>query len=448
MKRMEDLLEKLRAQTATSEELSELKRLLTTPEGRAKARERLWMECALHSAFRATPVLAVLAKRHPPQPRAVSVAAWANSWIGKRWVPWAAAAAAMILGAMGWLPWTSSREDAATLSFVAEGGAGESIAITRDGRTWHPVSQENVLVGDSIELAEESPGAQLQFDSAKTTITLQPGATFRVLSLTPQKRFALDRGTLRADVAHQRVGKPMLIQTPMAEARVLGTVFTLAAESDQTGLTVERGSVRLSQGDGSMETIKAGQAAVASLGAPVRLATSKAGVMPAQLRQTLKWIKGPVAWDSAQQLNFDFKEDRKLWILLPGSTWESDGLQLGWSEKKPGATYLAVSPYFTVRPGERLTLSGRARVQNGAELRFNYYKLDGEARSFGHATVKAAQFGAADAEGLSPFEIPFQTVAAAELHSIALILYCHHADGTPPQVGDAVLLHDLTLTRR
>src|SRR5205085_2109783 len=43
MNRLEELLENLRAQTATPDDLAELKQRLSTPEGRAKAREYLWM---------------------------------------------------------------------------------------------------------------------------------------------------------------------------------------------------------------------------------------------------------------------------------------------------------------------------------------------------------------------------------------------------------------------
>jgi hypothetical protein len=102
MNRLEELLENLRAQTATPDDLAELKQRLSTPEGRAKAREYLWMESALHSAFRAAPVLAVLARQRQPATVAGTVMTWISAPFREGWVRWAAAAAIMILGLAGW----------------------------------------------------------------------------------------------------------------------------------------------------------------------------------------------------------------------------------------------------------------------------------------------------------------------------------------------------------
>ena len=65
MNRLEELLAKLQDQTASPDELAELKHLLATPEGRAQAREILQMESALHSAFQVGTVLEALAEKQP-----------------------------------------------------------------------------------------------------------------------------------------------------------------------------------------------------------------------------------------------------------------------------------------------------------------------------------------------------------------------------------------------
>jgi hypothetical protein len=60
-------------------------------------------------------------------------------------------------------------------------------------------------------------------------------------------------------VAKQRRGHSLAIITPQAEARVLGTAFTLSASADTTRLVVTRGQVRLTrQADGAAVTVASG----------------------------------------------------------------------------------------------------------------------------------------------------------------------------------------------
>jgi ferric-dicitrate binding protein FerR (iron transport regulator) len=365
-----------------------------------------------------------------------------------RWQGWAVAAAAVVvMGIAGWRHRELAQASSAILQ-VAVGGLEQSVFITRGEHIWCPAGPVVISVNDVIELAAGAKAVDLQFDDEKTTVTLQPGAKFRVASLVPQKRFELDRGSLRAEVTRQIKDAPMLIQTPTAEAQVLGTVFTLAARSEQTGLTVERGVVRLSQGDGSAENIKSGQSAVASLGAPIRLVNSPAGVMPVPIRPLQTWVRGPAVWSAAGAITFDFAQDPKQWALLAGDRWEPEGhIVLHWNEKTMGP-YHAVSPCFAVGPGERFTLSGKAQTVNGARLQFNYYLRDGKDRCFGFARIPGYFSSSEEADGFSRFDFEFQTLDSEELKFIALIVYCFNADGTNPRPGDAVLLDELTITRK
>ena len=67
------------------------------------------------------------------------------------------------------------------------------------------------------------------------------------MSLSRGKRFALRAGKIEASVARQRPFRPMVIVTPQAEARVLGTHFTLAADTNATTLEVTEGKVKFTR---------------------------------------------------------------------------------------------------------------------------------------------------------------------------------------------------------
>jgi ferric-dicitrate binding protein FerR (iron transport regulator) len=77
------------------------------------------------------------------------------------------------------------------------------------------------------------------------------------------KILRLSRGTLTADVVRQ--AQPMLIRTPHAEARVLGTSFKLTVEADATRLEVTTGKVRLTRlADGKFVDVPGGRSARSS----------------------------------------------------------------------------------------------------------------------------------------------------------------------------------------
>ncbi len=453
MNRIEELLERLRDQTATPEELAELKQRLATPEGRARAREHLWMESALHSAFRATPVLATLARKSKPHTLHSKVTTWACAPFRQGWTRWATAAAAiMILGTIGWQQWQASRETGAILSFAANDGTRKSILITRAGRSWSPQVSETVRAGDTIELDTASPGAELQLDDAKTKLSLQQGAKFRVLCLVPQKHFALDRGSLRAEVAKQP--KPMLIQTPTAEAVVLGTVFTLVAMDEQTLLSVDHGSVRLSQSDGLARKVNAGEAALVAPGMPV-CATPWLGNNPSVgPRIPQPWIKdkGLIKVATGDFVTFDF-ETKPKWTLCNGAFWQAPTPSVsghlcltGTGQDAKNYGYKAVSPYVEVAPNETIVITGRARWFQGARLWLQYYLCDESPECFGHLNVKPG--ATSGTNKFVPFRIEFKLPSYADLRFISIVMQCSHKDGTQPQDGDTILLDELCISRK
>lgn len=80
-----------------------------------------------------------------------------------------------------------------------------------------------------------------------------------------QKRIFVREGHVEADVARQPVGKPMVLVTPTAEARIMGTRLALSAIGNSTKLSVADGKVLLRRfSDGRSVTVPGGYQAVAS----------------------------------------------------------------------------------------------------------------------------------------------------------------------------------------
>jgi hypothetical protein len=87
----------------------------------------------------------------------------------------------------------------------------------------------------------------LSYGKERSRLELKEDTTLKLLSWRRGKRFDLMAGTMKASVVHQRLFRPMRVATTHAEARVLGTKFTLTTSSDQTRLEVEQGRVRLTR---------------------------------------------------------------------------------------------------------------------------------------------------------------------------------------------------------
>src|SRR5207247_6245876 len=87
--------------------------------------------------------------------------------------------------------------------------------------------------------------ATITFGREKTRLELRADTELILTSFSDAKHFALRSGRLEASIARQRPFKPMLLRTPQAEVRVLGTKFTLTTTNNATRLDVSEGEVRL-----------------------------------------------------------------------------------------------------------------------------------------------------------------------------------------------------------
>src|SRR6185295_12289583 len=83
---------------------------------------------------------------------------------------------------------------------------------------------------------------------------------------------SLRRGSITVEAAPQPRTQPMVLRTPTAEAEVVGTCFTISAQTGQTMVTVGSGKVRLRRlVDGASADVAEGRMAVASLDATAPL---------------------------------------------------------------------------------------------------------------------------------------------------------------------------------
>lgn len=140
-----------------------------------------------------------------------------------------AAAAGLVLAAGGWLlsapPAPVLRGDAAVT--VLRGGAA--------------VAGPWLRTGDVLRTAERP--AILAWIDETTRLELEPGSSCVIESDRGAKRLRLERGGLRADVAHQPAGGGLAILTPFGVVDVVGTRFTVQVGQGASQVSVDQGAV-------------------------------------------------------------------------------------------------------------------------------------------------------------------------------------------------------------
>jgi ferric-dicitrate binding protein FerR (iron transport regulator) len=148
--------------------------------------------------------------------------------------------------------------------------------IRHDGGPERTLAADDRLdSGDQIRTGEDG-SCELGYRDEATRIELSPSTEMTILDPGPGKHFQLSRGGMTARVAPQPDGHPLLVSTPQATVRVIGTRFMLTVVADITRLTVIEGKVHCQAINGQALEVPAGSAATASAGG------LQASVMPAQ----------------------------------------------------------------------------------------------------------------------------------------------------------------------
>ena len=132
-------------------------------------------------------------------------------------------------------------------------GSGSEQEPTR----WSNVLSEDAeLPGGTIEGTAPDSWFELEFDDGSSAMIF--GESILTFSDQGQKELRLKQGRFSATVVPQPAGEPMLIHTPVADLKVIGTRFDVEAGPESTMLYVREGKVRIRRvSDGKMVDVQA-----------------------------------------------------------------------------------------------------------------------------------------------------------------------------------------------
>lgn len=145
---------------------------------------------------------------------------------------------------------------------------GEAYRVTPAGKAALQ-GGEDILLDQGIETVGAGSRAILVFGD-KTRLVMEAETALGGLRVEQGKRVFLEKGAVRAEVAKQPPGRPMVFATRDGEATVLGTTLRLVMDPDPkrgTRLEVEEGKVRLKNLAGKTVLVESGHYAVAAAGA-------------------------------------------------------------------------------------------------------------------------------------------------------------------------------------
>jgi hypothetical protein len=152
-----------------------------------------------------------------------------------------AASIALLAGGVIWLFPRTNDEPTLTLVSVA------AATIERGTETFAAWYKIRLEPGDLLRVTGTNTRATISYAPESTRVELRSGTELKLASRSRGKRFELRAGAFEATVARQRPFQPLLISTPQAEARVLGTKFSLTTATNATRLDVAEGRVRLTR---------------------------------------------------------------------------------------------------------------------------------------------------------------------------------------------------------
>jgi ferric-dicitrate binding protein FerR (iron transport regulator) len=175
-----------------------------------------------------------------------------------------AAALSIIVGLGFWFPGPVMGEP------VLAEVRGNGLTIERGAEVFAGAPGTGLRPGDVLRTGTEDT-AVIAFGAERTHLELSGTTELRLDSLAGGKRFHLRQGRLEATVVRQRPFSPMVISTPLAVARVLGTEFVLAVTPDATRLDVTRGRVALARPSPPVAIkVGAGEYAIAANGVELK----------------------------------------------------------------------------------------------------------------------------------------------------------------------------------
>jgi ferric-dicitrate binding protein FerR (iron transport regulator) len=176
-----------------------------------------------------------------------------------------------------------------TLTWIGDGGqivqgAGSPETSTR----WSNVLNEGAeLPGGTIEGMAPDSWFELEFHDGSTAMIF--GDSILTFSDQGQKELRLKQGRFSASVAPQPVSEPMLVHTPLAVLKVIGTQFDVEAGSESTMLYVREGKIQIRRmSDGKAVDVSAGHRVVVA---------ANSDMLPQLVVPERTWAQTPV-WEN------------------------------------------------------------------------------------------------------------------------------------------------------
>ena len=290
------------------------------------------------------------------------------------------------------------------LTWIGDGGE----LVQASGTSQVPTAWANVLgedgelSGGTIEGTAADSWFELKFHDRSTAMIF--GKSNLTFSDQGQKVLHLKEGRFSATVVPQPAGKPLVIQTPVAELTVVGTQFDVEAGPESTKLYVREGKVQVRrQSDGKTVGVPAGHRVVVS---------SDSNMRPWLVSPDRSWAQTPF-WEDissidnnpdsiATQENHSFDGTRNLllsegtaripaqdtgYIIAGGDTFEVEYVWLGgmwWGGEDRVAVKLFTTDDDLISGSPRIF----ATILSGPTALGGAYQT-----SSGRATVTAKQSG-------------------------------------------------------
>jgi ferric-dicitrate binding protein FerR (iron transport regulator) len=348
--------------TATAEDVASLNELLKKD---ADARGLLRT-----AAFQA---LTVADLRRAQVPRRDETARW-NKW------PLAAAAAVLLVVAAGVIWLTRPKPELLTVVHSTGAVTWNGSTLTVEGA--NSAAELRLIDGSTLTLAGDSEAA---FGGKRGT------------------EISLRRGSITVEAAPQPRTQPMVLRTPTAEAEVVGTCFTISAQTGQTMVTVGSGKVRLRRlVDGASADVAEGRMAVASLDATAPLESRAIPPLVSNWSQTFD-AAPPAIWQG-QWVAPDAAGPGRLKNVLDVSYRRKDGTVV------PAYVVSARDPsgITTIRPDSIIRVKWRLRTPSvGGLLLISVLHPDGRFAGNFQIDLKA------EGEGWTVFSAPVSSLAGA-----------------------------------
>lgn len=200
-----------------------------------------------------------------------------------------------------------------------ERASGE-VAIPGAGRAR---AGQDLVSGQGLEVPGREGYAVLKCPDG-SRLELGPSTRVREFRDEAGKRIVLDRGLLTVDAVKQPAGRPMVLVTPHAEARVLGTRLVLWALADASRVEVREGRVRVTRREDNVSAdVSSDQQAVVARGIPL---AAKPARVTDDLVALYRFDTGPVdvvrdVSGAGPPLDLEFKGDGVL-------AWKPTGLSI------------------------------------------------------------------------------------------------------------------------